>query len=243
MYNLENKIAVVTGSSRGIGRATAVRLSKEGCKVVINYSKDEDGAKETQKMCKDSIVVKADVSKVSDCKKLVEESVKRFGKIDILVNNAGVVNPKEMEKVSEDDWDEILDTNLKSTFFLSKFAAEHMRRGGSIVNISSIRAVKTRESVIVYSASKAGVSNLTRGLALELVRKGIRVNAVAPGWIDTPMNANLSKEIVDYVKKSTPMGRMGEADEIANAVVFLASDEASYITGTTVFVDGGATIG
>jgi len=244
MYNLDGKVAVVTGSSSGIGRATAIRLAKEGCKVVINYVEDEKGAKETQRLCgKHSIIVKSDVSKVSECKKLVDEAVKKFGAMDILVNNAGVVLPMELKEVTEENYDKIMDTNVKGLFFLSKYASEKMKKGSAIVNISSIRAKKIRKTVTVYSASKAAVVNLTKGLSMELADKGIRVNSVAPGWIDTPMNANLSPEVMKHVIDITPMRRMGKPEEVANAVVFLASDESSYVTGATLFVDGGVTSG
>lgn len=243
MKGLEGKVAVVTGSSRGIGRAIAVRLAGEGCKVVINYSKDLDGAKVTQKLIgRDSVIVQADVSKVEDCKKLIQESVKKFGKIDILVNNAGIFNVKSIDKVDESDWEDVINTNSKSALFCSKYAAPYMKNG-AIVNISSIVAYRSRPNRTIYAASKSAIVGLTQSLAMELAPR-IRVNAVAPGLIATDLTKRILSSSKEYKRRisTIPLNRIGEPEDVANAVVFLSSAEAAYVTGTIVHIDGGASV-
>jgi len=243
MRGLGDKVAVVTGSSRGIGRAIAVRLAKEGCKVVINYSEDLDGAKETQKLCgKDSLIVKADVSKVSDCKKLIDSAVKKFGRIDILVNNAGIFDRKSLDEVNEDDWEKVISINTKSALFCSKYATAYMK-SGVIVNISSYGAFRSRPNRTIYSTSKAAIIGLTQALAMELAPR-IRVNAVAPGVIKTGIIKHIASSPEELKRRMTkiPLNRLGEPEDVANVVAFLVSDEASYITGSTILVDGGISV-
>ncbi|MBI2545081.1 MAG: glucose 1-dehydrogenase [Candidatus Aenigmarchaeota archaeon] len=236
---LNDKVAIVTGSSRGIGRATAVKLSKEGYRVVINYNEDLDGANKTKQLCeKDSLIIKADVSKIAECKKLVDETLKKFGRIDVLVNNAGVANKLLVEDVTEKDWNYIIETNLKAVFFLSQLVSKNMK-SGSIVNISSIRAFDGRPGRSVYDISKAGIVRLTKDFALELGGRKIRVNSIAPGYVETDINKSMTKEIREQMTQQIPMKRFGEPEEIANVIAFLVSDEASYINGEVIVVDGG----
>ncbi|MBI2084611.1 MAG: 3-oxoacyl-ACP reductase FabG [Candidatus Aenigmarchaeota archaeon] len=240
---LRDKVAIVTGSSRGIGRAIAVRLAKEGCKVVINYHEDLKAAEETKELCgKDSFAIKADVSKVSECKDLVDETIKKFGKVDILVNNAGIVIRKQLQDFTEKDWDITIDTNLKGPFFLIQYASKHMQNG-SIINISAARIVKHRATTATYAASKAGLASLTQGLALELADKKIRINAVAPGPTRSGQYETLPEALVKQVVEAVPLKRLGEPEEIANVVAFLASDEASFVNGSVILVDGGYHVG
>lgn len=243
MQGLKGKVAVVTGSSRGIGRAIAVRLAKEGCRVVINYSKDLKGAKETQNLCgNDTIIVKADVSKTKDCKKLIQAPVKKFGRIDILVNNAGIFNRKSLDEISEDDWEKVISTNTKSALFCSKYAAASMA-DGVIVNLTSVVALRSRPHRTIYATSKAAIVGLTQSLAIELAPK-IRVNAVAPGMIATDLLKHVLSSPVELKKRLSkiPLSRLGRPEDIANIVAFLVSDESSYITGETILVDGGVSV-
>ncbi|TAL47716.1 glucose 1-dehydrogenase [archaeon] len=236
---MKDKVVIVTGASSGIGQSIAVKLAEKGCKVIINCDKNVEGAKETQKLAgKNGFVVQADVSKVEDCKKLVDATIKKFGKIDILVNNAGITLSMPLAEVSEKDWDNTIDTNLKGAFFLSKYASEHMRNG-SIVNISSVRAFNSREMLSVYAASKAGLIGLTKNLAIDLAGKNIRVNAIAPGVIETERVKRLPVDLLEKFKESALLKRLGKPDEIANVVAFLSSDDASYIDGEVIVVDGG----
>lgn len=234
---LKDKVAIVTGSSRGIGRAIALRLAKEGCKVVINYHEDSNGAEETQRaISKGSIIIQSDVRKVAECKKLIDKTIKKFGKIDILVNNAGLSHRKDLVDTTEEDWNNIMDTNLKSVFFLSKFASKYMENG-VIINISSARTKKRRMGVEPYAASKVGVESITKTFAMEFAGKNIRVNAISPGGISSdPHHAKSG------FAQNVPLKRLGEPEEVANLVAFLASDEASYITGTVIDIDGGFTV-
>lgn len=243
MQGLQDKVAVVTGSSRGIGRAIVVRLAKEGCKVVINYSKDLEGAKQTQKLCgKDSIIIKADVSKNEDCKNLIETTLKNFNRIDILVNNAGLFELKSLEEINEADWEKTLDTNAKSVLLCSKYASKYMKNG-VIVNISSSNAFRSRPRRAVYAASKAAIIGLTHALAMELSPK-IRVNSVAPGVVEAGSAKHIlsSPEELKRRLETIPMKRLGKPEDIANIVAFLVSDEANYITGATIVVDGGVSV-
>lgn len=244
MQGLKEKVAVVTGSSRGIGRAIAVRLAKEGCKVVINYFKDLKGAKETQKLIGSNfIIVQADVSKVNDCKKLIQSTVKKFGRIDILVNNAGVFDKKSLDEIEESDWENIISVNSKSMLFCSKYATPYMKNGGAIINIASIAALRSRPNRTIYSTSKYAIIGLTQALAMELAPR-IRVNAVAPGLIETDLAKHVVSSPEELRKRlqAIPLNRLGKPEDIANVVAFLVSDEASYVTGTTVVVDGGVTV-
>ena len=237
---LNGKVAIVTGASRGIGRAIAVRLAREGCKVVINYNENLKAAQETQDIIgkKNSAIIKADVGKVSECKKLVAGTLKNFGKIDILVNNAGILIPKQFDEFSEEDWDKTMNVNLKGPFFLSQCAANHMRNG-SIVNISSIRAFKSIRNRVAYAASKAGIIGMTKSLAIELADNKVRVNAVLPGVVATDITRDFPKKILQKFEEAALLKRLAKPEDIANAVAFLASDDAAFIDGETILVDGG----
>lgn len=239
---LKNKVAVVTGAESGIGRAISVKLSSYGAKVLIVYLDNYIEAKKTQKMCKGSekntALCSADISKIEECKKIIDSAIETFGRIDILVNNAGTIIRKPFQKVTEKDWDYLMNVNLKAVYFLSQYAAKKMNKG-NIINISSFRAYKSRPELSVYDISKAGVEALTKNLSLELAPR-IRVNSVSPGAIKTRMMTSQSKEAINMILSQIPMKRLGNPEEVAEAVAFLADDEkASYITGSTLEVDGG----
>ena len=245
---LENKVALVTGSSRGIGRATALALAREGCNVVVNYIGSEEKAKEVaeeiKNMGRESLVVKADVSKVSDLKQLVEKTMEKFGKIDILVNNAGILLRTKYEDFTEEDFDNTMNTNVKAIQFLSREVGNIMlkQKSGKIINLSSQAGFTGNKKYIEYCASKAAVLSLTKSFALALAPH-VNVNCVSPGFIMTDMTFyDKDPEKKKKRESQVPLGRIGEPEEIASAVVFLASDDASYITGENISVDGGSMI-
>ena len=239
------RAAVVTGGSRGIGRAVCVALAKQGCNVVVNYCHGEAAAAETAALCKElgveAVTVQADVSTAEGCKKLFEEAVNAFGRVDILVNNAGVTRDNLILRLSEEDFDTVLNANLKGAFLCCKEAARRMvrQRYGRIVNLSSVVGLRGNAGQTNYSASKAGLIGLTKSLAKELASRNVTVNAVAPGFIDTDMTAVLPDKAKEAILSSIPMARLGAAEDVASAVAFLASDEAGYITGQVLAVDGG----
>ncbi len=240
---LKNKVALITGSSKGIGRATALLFAEEGANIVVNYSKSEKEANkvidEIKKLGSDAICIKCDVSDENQVKKMIEQTTKKFGKIDILVNNAGVVFDVPFKERTVEQWKRTLDVNLIGVFLCCKYVAPHMPKGGRIVNISSTSGVNSfSPDSMDYAASKAGVIILTRALAKELA-PNILVNSVAPGWVDTAMNKDLPKDFVEEETKNIYLKRFAQPEEIAKAVLFLASDDASYITGITLIVDGG----
>ena len=240
---LKDKIALVTGSSRGIGKATALLFAREGAIVVINYIESKSEAQETlasvQQLSPKSIAVKADISKEEDIKNMITQVVEKFGKIDILVNNAGIVIDLPFKKRTAKHWKKTLEVNLIGTFLCAKHAVPHMPKGSTIVNISSTNGINSFSvETMDYDASKAGVIILTKDLAKELA-PNIRVNSVAPGWVNTSMNKDLPKDFVDEETAKIYLKRFAEPKEIAKAVLFLASDDASYITGSILMVDGG----
>ncbi len=242
---LKGKVALITGSSRGIGKATSLLFAKEGAKVVVNYIKSEKDAKdvvaEIKKLGSEAIAVKCDVSDEEHVKKMIEKTVSTFGKIDILINNAGIVFDIPFIERTVEHWKRTLEVNLIGTFLCSKYAARHMKKqnGGKIVNIASTNAIDSfNPDAIDYDASKAGVVILTRDLAKELAPT-IQVNCVAPGWVDTDINKALPKEYVKQEAQKIYMKRFARPEEIAKAILFLASDDASFITGSTLKVDGG----
>jgi len=243
---LENKVAIVTGAAKGIGRGIALALAQEKYTVAVSDIDEANCQKVVDEISatgQKAIAIKCDVSQKSEVDNLINETVKQLGKVDILVNNAGIFPFKPFLEMTEEDWDKVININLKSIFLCSQTAAKVMPEGGKIVSISSIAAFVGFEGLTHYCASKGGINALIRTMALELAKKKINVNAVAPGAINTP-GANVTSD--EKIKAQTiaiiPAGRMGEPEDIANAVVFLASNKANYITGQTIVVDGGYTL-
>lgn len=243
--DFENKVALVTGGSRGIGRAIAVEFASRGATVVISYAGNEVAAAETVKSITDAggkaKALRFDVANAEACSQAVDEVVKEFGRLDVLVNNAGVAIDGLLMRFKDSDWDTTIDTNLKGAFMLMRAVARPMmkQRGGAIVNVSSIVGEMGNAGQAAYSASKAGLLGLTKSVARELASRNIRVNAVSPGFIVTDMTAGLSPELKTKMTESIPLARIGNAQEIASAVAFLASESASYITGEVLKVNGG----
>ena len=247
---LKNKVAIITGSSSGIGRATVLRFVQEGAKVV-GADRNRTGGEETQQMAlnltPDVEFVPVDVSKAEQVQSLVRHAEERFGRLDILVNVAGIfINSPLLAEVDERDWDLMMATNLKGVFLCCKYTIPVMLRGGggSIVNISSLAGILPGPS-LPYNVSKAGVTLLTMSAANQYSRQGIRINAIAPGPVDTPQmrSGSISPEGFKTMEARTPLGRAGRPEELADAILFLASDESSFVTGTTLVVDGGYIVG
>lgn len=243
--NLSGKVALVTGASRGIGRAIAIELAKRGANVVINYAGNEAAALETkaavEALGQQAITVKADVSNPAEVETLLQNTLDHFEKIDILVNNAGITKDGLMMRMKLDDWDKVIDTNLKSVFLVSQKCMKPMikQRHGRIINISSVVGSLGNAGQLNYVAAKSGVIGMTKTMALELSSRGITVNAVSPGFIETDMTDKLSDEVKGDLGKQIPLNRLGKPEDIAHAVAFLASEEAGYITGHTLYVNGG----
>ena len=248
MFSLEGKKALVTGASRGIGKAIALCLARAGADVAVNYRSNKRGAEETveeiKKLGREAFAVRADVSKRKDVEKMFKEVKKRFGVLNILVNNAGIVRFNPVEKVSEKEWDEVVDTNLKGQFLCVKESIKLMPPGSKIINISSIASGGVGigfGKIPHYVASKGGIIGLTEDLAVDLAQKGINVNCIAPGVIETDMTMPLLRDetLKQQLLFHIPKGRIGKPEDIAYAAVFLASDEADYLTGSVIYVDGG----
>jgi glucose 1-dehydrogenase len=247
---LKDKTAIVTGSSQGIGRGIAERFAREGANVVINYIGNMDMANDVQKAIETSggraITVQGDVSKIDDINSLFEAAIKEFGQVDILVNNAGVERHAPFWEVTEKDYDFVMNVNTKGTFFCSQAMAKHLietKRRGKIVNISSVHEDLPFPNFTAYCVSKGGVKMLTRNLGVELGQFGINVNNIAPGAIETPINKTLLNDPnkLNYLLGQIPLKRLGQPEDVAGLAVFLSSDEADYVTGSTFFVDGGLT--
>lgn len=245
---LAGKVAVVTGSSSGIGQGIAIRLAKDGADVVVNFAGDADGADHTRQQVealgRKAFVYKADLSKVAECQGLIQAAVQNFGALDILVNNAGVEKGAEFTDVTEEDYDKVLDVNLKGVFFTTQAfvkAAFDQQRPARVINISSVHEDMVFPHFASYCAAKGGVRMLMRDLAVELGPKNITVNNIAPGAITTPINHALldDKSKLEALLRNIPLGRMGTVDDVAALASFLASDDAAYVTGSTYFVDGG----
>lgn len=244
MDKLLGKSAIVTGASRGIGRDIAIKLSENGALVIVNYSKDEEGANETCNIIKEkggfALKFKADVSNFDEAKDLVDFAVNNTGRLDIVVNNAGISNIGLFMDSTEEDIKNLMGINLFGTLYVTKHALEHMlSRGGNIVNISSMWGEVGASCEVLYSSSKGGINLFTKALAKEMAPSNIRVNAIAPGVIDTSMNAFLNEDDRKELEEEIPLGRFGKGEEIANAVVFLCSNESSYLTGQVIRIDGG----
>lgn len=244
---LKDKIAIVTGSGQGIGREIALAFAREGAKVVVSDITDEifRVVKEIEAIGSEALAAKCDVSKPTDVKNLAKLTIERFGRIDILVNNAGIYPSKAFLEMTESDWDKVLNVNLKGAFNCTRSIVPQMvkQRYGKIVNISSIAGTAVGFAQRThYSASKAGIAGFTRALALELAPYGINVNAIAPGYIETPGTQGMAKETYDQIKKAIPIGRWGEPIDVAALAAFLASDDSSFITGQIQIADGGYTL-
>ncbi len=242
---MKNKTAIVTGGGKGIGRAVCLALAKEGVNLIINYASSESAAAQTAQECKEmgvcAITVKADVSKPDDCRLLADTATKEFGSIDILVNNAGITKDNLLMRMSEEDFDAVIDINLKGAFNMTKAVTRTMmkQRSGRIINMSSVVGLLGNAGQTNYCASKAGLIGMTKAFAKEIASRNVTVNAIAPGFIISDMTDSLSDEIKDKMKEQIPLSDFGTGADIAAAVVFLASEGARYITGQTLSVDGG----
>jgi 3-oxoacyl-[acyl-carrier protein] reductase len=247
MMRLEGKTALVTGGSRGIGAAVALRLAAEGARVFVNYSGSRESAEGVVAAITAAgglaTAIQADVTDAAACTALVDAVVAQAGSIDILVNNAGITRDGLLVRMSDEDWNAVIGTNLTGVFSVTRAAAKHMMkaRSGSIVNMASVVGVSGNAGQANYAAAKAGVIGLTKSVARELASRRVRCNAVAPGFIETDMTAALTAAQRDGVAKAIAMGRFGSVSDVAAAVAFLASDDAAYITGQTLAVDGGMT--
>lgn len=246
MIDLENKIAIVTGAKQGIGRGIALMLAQAGAKVAvvdIDLADSQKVADEISSAKGEAIAVECDVSNKKAVDDMMKTVLDKFGSLDILVNNAGIYPFVPFDKMSEEDWDKVIDINLKGVFLCSQAAAKNMSEGGRIINVSSIASVVGFEGLTHYCASKGGVNSFGRALALELASKKITVNAVAPGAIQTPgASAGMDEERIKQTTATIPLARMGQPEDIAGAVVWLASDLSAYVTGQTIVVDGGWTL-
>ena len=249
MASLTDRVAVVTGAGRGIGRGIALELAKRGATVVVNYNASADAAEqvvaEIEAAGGKAAALKADVSKLAEADSLIKTAHEQFGKIDILVNNAGTTRDGLIMMMKEDDWDTVINTNLKSAWNCARAVSKVMmrKRYGRIVNITSVVGLAGQGGQTNYAASKAGLIGLTKALAKELAGRQITVNAVAPGFVLTALTSNLPQNLMDELNKRIPLERWGTAEDVAYAVAFLASDEAAYITGHVLTVDGGLVMG
>lgn len=245
MKKLEGQVAIVTGGSRGIGSAVALALADCGADVIVNYSGSAEAAEQVAEQCRSmgtqSIAVQGDVAKPADCERLVATALEKWGRVDILVNNAGITRDNLLARMSEEEFDSVIATNLKGAYNMMKSVTRPMmkQRVGRIINISSVVGLMGNAGQINYAASKAGVIGMTKSLARELAARNVTVNAVAPGFIATDMTAAMPEAAVDRTKAAIPAGRLGVPQDIAEAVVFLASPSSSYITGQVLCVDGG----
>jgi 3-oxoacyl-[acyl-carrier protein] reductase len=247
LKRLEGKVAVITGAGRGIGAAIARRFAAEGASVVMNSLSDSSSkvAEEIITAGGKAASIQGDVSKADDVSKVIDAAIAHFGRLDILVNNAGVTRDNLLMRMSEDDWDTVIDTNLKSVYLCCRAALRPMlktRSGGRIINLSSVIGISGNSGQANYSASKAGILGLTKSLAKELASRQITVNAIAPGFIVTDMTAGMSPEAKEGLMKRIPLGTLGTPEDVAAVASFLASDESKYITGQTLTVDGGMTL-
>jgi 3-oxoacyl-[acyl-carrier protein] reductase len=244
---LENKVAIITGAGSGIGKETALLFAREGARVVvadINEKGGSDAVEEIKKNGGDSFFVKLDASSREQSKQMTSEALLRYGRIDVLINNAGIVQDALILKMTEEQWDRVVNVNLKGAFNCIQAVAETMINQGSgvIINASSVVGLFGNVGQTNYAAAKAGLIGMTKSLAKELGKKGVRVNAIAPGFIVTPMTSNVPEKILEIMKEKTPLRRLGEPMDVAYAYLYLASDDAKFITGAVISVDGGLVI-
>lgn len=241
----EKKVVLITGASRGIGKEIAKKFAKNDYNLVINYTSDKTNLEELKEEFKEfeveTLFLKADVSKFDQCENMVKQAIEKFGKIDVLINNAGITRDNLLMRMKEEDFDSVINVNLKGVFNMTKNVVPYMmkKRNGKIVNISSVVGVAGNAGQSNYSASKAGIIGFTKSMAKELASRNINVNAVAPGFIQTDMTDVLSDSVKENINAQIPLKRMGSAEEVAKVVYFLSSEESSYITGQVINVDGG----
>lgn len=239
------KTAIVTGGSRGIGRAICLELAKTGANIVVGYAGSERAARETAEACVNlgarAVAVRGDVAQKEDCEALVAAALEQFGGVDILVNNAGITRDNLLLRMTEDEWSSVIDTNLRGAYYMTQAVTRTMMRAryGRIINIASVVGLSGNAGQANYAASKAGLIGLTKSVARELATRGVTVNAVAPGFIQTDMTAALPEEAVKRLLADIPQARLGTAEDVAHAVAFLADERAAYITGQVLSVDGG----
>lgn len=242
---MTKKTALITGGTKGIGKAIASVLAQNDYNIVLNYRSNEEVANKTKEELTsfgaEVKLAKGDVSKLDDCKNIIDLGIETFGKIDVLVNNAGINRDNLIVRMSEEDFDDVINSNLKSAFLMMKLVSRHMskNRYGKIINISSVVGIAGNAGQVNYAASKAGIIGMTKSLAKELGSRNVLVNAIAPGFIKSDMTEKLDKKTIDKYKQSISLNRLGEAEDVANLVKFLASDESNYITGQVISVDGG----
>ncbi|NOZ04783.1 MAG: 3-oxoacyl-[acyl-carrier-protein] reductase [Chloroflexi bacterium] len=245
MIDLTGKTAIVTGGSRGIGRAIALQLARQGADIVVNFQSSAQAAEEVVSLIKDmgreAIAVQADVRQMDDAQRLIKETLTAFKRIDILVNNAGTTRDGLLLRMSEDDWDIVLDTNLRGAFHCTKAVMRTMmkQRSGRIINITSVAGVAGNAGQANYASAKAGLIGLTKSVAKEMGSRNVTCNAVAPGYIPTDLTADLPEEIIEQARRMTPLGRLGRVEDVAYVTAFLASDEAAFVTAQVLCVDGG----
>ena len=242
---MKGKTVIITGGARGIGKAAALKLGSLGANLVINYLGNDKAASETEEACKqlgaEILLIKGDVASAEQYEKIAAAALERFGRIDVLINNAGITRDGLLMRMEEKDFDSVINTNLKGTFLMTKAVSRQMlkQRYGRIINMASVVGITGNQGQANYSASKAGVIGLTKSFALEVAAKGITVNAVAPGFIETDMTDAMTDAAIEAAKALIPAKRMGSPEDVAEVIAFLASEQSGYITGQTVCVDGG----
>lgn len=241
----ENKVALITGGSRGIGKAIAIKYAKNGYNIIINYISENTDVEKLQNEIEShgvkSVIMQADSTKLDEIEELVKKGIEEFGRIDVLINNAGITRDKLLMRMKEEDFDKVIEVNLKGTYLVTKVVIPYMmkQKSGSIVNVSSVVGITGNSGQCNYSASKAGVIGFTKSVAKELASRNIRANAIAPGFIMTDMTKVLSDNVKEEIKKQIPLQRMGTPEEVADVAYFLGSKESSYITGQVLTIDGG----
>jgi len=244
---LKNEVTIVTGAGSGIGKETALLFAKEGAKVVVADINEKNGMETVEEIKRnggEGLFIKLDASSREHTKQMVKETLEKYGRIDVLISNAGIVQDALLTKMTEEQWDRVIDVNLKGSFNCIQAVADTMIQQGKgvIINTSSVVGLYGNIGQVNYSAAKAGLIGMTKSLAKELGKKGIRVNAVAPGFIMTPMTSNVPEKVLELMREKTPLRRLGEPRDVANAYLYLASDDARFVNGTVLSVDGGLVI-